>query len=424
MLCSTITCLEAPARAASDYAATSTEWNGLSRLVDEARAAGCPVETSALLDWGELGERDVLWFVYPRSTIDAGKLDRWLQAGGRAVIADDFGAADATLRALGIRRARPPEVPDADRYHHNPALPIARPTLATALGRSTDALVANHPASFESAIPPTFAFGPGAALVVEGRVGRGWFTAIADPSIFINNMLELDGNRAFARALVGGTCRPGQDRIVLYTQTFEARGEPTGAVQSPDEQPARLAQRFNAMLVDADHALASSSANGGTMLVILAAFLALVIAALLAGAFPGRARLHDHFTHARRLYGDGAAAEVEWQPLAGLPWDYGLAVAILRDEVLDRLRLALESPIDFDYAQPRAVAARIRERSGPMAARHATDLLTRLHRLRWRTVDGENAPDERVSRRRFVQLHALAHALFDALDEPPGVKEV
>jgi Domain of unknown function (DUF4350) len=411
------------ARAAGDYAPSSTEWNGLSRLVDVAAGSGCAVEATDRLDWSELGPRDVLWFVYPRAAVEADKLERWLRAGGRVVIADDFGAADPALRALGIRRARAAvEVPDAQRYHHNANLPIARAALPTALGRSTDALVANHPASFESAIPPTFAFQPGAALVVEGSLGRGSFVAISDPSVLINNMLELDGNRAFARALVESTCRKGQDRILLLTQTFATRGEPTGALQSTDEPGSRFSG-FNEMLVSFDRGIAAG-ATDGRALTALAAFLALIAVALVAGAFPSRARLDDHWTHARRLIGTADGAAVDWQPLAGLPWDYGLAAAILRDEVLDRLRLALETPIDFDYALPQSLAAKVRARSGPVAARHAAELWQKLHRLHWRTVDGETAPDERISRRRFERLHALATALFDALDEPPGVKGV
>ncbi|HZS39349.1 MAG TPA: DUF4350 domain-containing protein [Polyangia bacterium] len=418
----------AAARAAGDYSPASTEWNGLSRLVDVAAASGCRVQPTDQLDWSELGAHDVLWFVYPRAAVDAGKLDRWLQAGGRAVVADDFGAADAALRALGIRRSRAAvEVPDAARYHHNANLPIARPALATELGHSTDALVANHPASFESAIPPTFAFTQGAALVVEGNVGRGYFVAIADPSVLINNMLELDGNRAFARALVERTCHSGE-RVVLLTQTFTSRGEPTGAQAIDDsaQPPARYASLFNKMFVDGNHKIAENESRSGFW--VLAGFLALIALALVAGAFPGRSRIDDHWTHARRLIGtsqgaDGTAA-LEWQPLAGLPWDYGLAAAILREEVIDRLRLALEQPIDFDWVLPQSLAARVRAKAGPLAGRHAAELWRALHRIRWRTVDGETAPDERIARRRFVQLHALATAFFDALDEPPGVKEV
>ena len=47
-----------------------------------------------------------------------------------------------------------------------------------------------------------FTLGDGSALVLAGAVGSGRLIAIADSSLFINNMLELDGNRQLARNLL------------------------------------------------------------------------------------------------------------------------------------------------------------------------------------------------------------------------------
>lgn len=409
------------ARAAGDYAPRSTEWNGLSRLIEIAAAAGCPVEPVSELAWDELGPRDVLWFVYPRSPVEPAKLKRWLAGGGRAVVADDFGAAADAFRALDIRRARAAvEVAPSDRYHENPALPIARPVYDTELARSTGALVANHPASFESAFAPTFAFGPGAALVIEEKLGRGYLVAIADPSLFINNMLELEGNGAFAQSLVEHTCASGRDRILLVTQSFTSRGEPPAEL-GPPEAPDEKFARFNGMLTALDAWLRVGGADP-RMLTAVALFFGLVAAALFAGSFAPRQRIDDHWTQARRLVGEGALG---WQPLAGLPWDYGGAVAILREEALDRLRSALGGPVDFDWTMPQQLAEKLRGALGDAeAARTGAELWRLLHRLRWRTVDGETAPDERVSRRQFLRLHALAAPLFSALAERPGPSEV
>src|SRR5262249_54877572 len=134
---------------------------------------------------------------------------------------------------------------EVDRYNKNPQLPIAHARLQTALGRSTPQLVANHPAAFATAMPATFELSPGAALVVEGRVGRGQLVAIADPSVLINNMLEIEGNRAFARELIATTCKPGRDRILLYTQVFRSQGEPAEALAGATEDATGPFAQFN-----------------------------------------------------------------------------------------------------------------------------------------------------------------------------------
>ena len=199
-------------------------------------------------------------------------LRRYLEAGGRAVLADDFGASDAALAALEIRRLRG-ELPSASiattatrrcRSRARRCRPSCRSGIVD--------IVANHPAFFSAATPATYAFSPGAALVVEGRLGKGYFVAIADPSVLINNMLEIDENLAFARALIKRTCKPGE-RIHLVTQSFVARGEPSGEL-APSSGDDRSFLRFNRMLEaidDATHAavdgrtlgIAGHAAGGG-----------------------------------------------------------------------------------------------------------------------------------------------------------------
>jgi hypothetical protein len=183
----------------SDYRPDSPAWNGLSRFVAEAQAQGCAVTSADSLDWKALGPRDVLFFIYPQSPVDPEALGEYLAKGGRLLLADDFGAAAPAFAALQLQRthARLEGVP---RDPAHPELPVARVGLLTALGRSTPRLVTNHPAAFETVLPATYALSPGQALVVEGRVGPGRFVALADPSVLINNMLELEPNGAFARA--------------------------------------------------------------------------------------------------------------------------------------------------------------------------------------------------------------------------------
>ncbi len=369
-----------------DYRLDSREWNGLGRLADEATAAGCTMTATDALDWSTLEARDVVWFVYPRTAVDGAMLRRWLEAGGRAVVADDFGASDAALAALEIRRLRGElSSPSIDRYDGNDALPIARQTLSTELSVGISDLVANHPAFFSAATPATFSFSPGAALVVEGRLGKGYFVAIADPSVLINNMLDIDENLAFARALVKRTCKPGE-RIHVVTQSFVTRGEPSSElIATTSDSPF---SRFNRMLEaidDATHAAVDERTLGA-----LATILSVLAVLLFARAWPTPGRIDGHWTRA-------AAVEIGWRS-----WTRDATATYLRDEVALRLSEALGASV-ADLA-PAELERRVARAHGAEAGALAARLWTRLRR-----------PPLWISARALAAMHASATQLFDLL---------
>jgi len=373
------------AAAGGDYRLDSREWNGLGRLADEAVAAGCTIEATETLDWSALEARDVVWFVYPRTGVDGSRLRRWLEAGGRAVIADDFGAADAALAALDIRRLRG-DLADVDRYDGNAALPVARQTLSTELSVGIPDVVANHPAFFSAATPATYAFSPGAALVVEGRLGKGYFVALSDPSVLINNMLDIDENLAFARALVRRTCKPGE-RIRLVTQSFVARGEPSGELAGATSSDS-LFSRFNRMIEEIDAAM--HSAVDGRTLGLLATLMATLALILFARSWPARGQIDGHWTRA-------ASVESGWRA-----WRRDTTVAYLRDEVALRLSEALGAPITESTAAE--LERRLSRTHGARAGTHAARLWAQLER-----------PPLLLGRRRLERLHDSARELFDLL---------
>jgi hypothetical protein len=370
-----------------DYRLDSREWNGLGRLGDEVNAAGCTITPTDTLDWSTLEARDVVWFVYPRTAVDGGMLRRWLEAGGRAVLADDFGASDAALAALEIRRLRG-ELGNVDRYDGNAALPIARQTLSTELSVGITDIVANHPAFFSAATPATFAFSPGAALVVEGRLGKGYFVAIADPSVLINNMLDIDENMAFARALVRRTCKPGE-RIRLVTQSFVARGEPSGELLGATGGENAFSG-FNRMLEKIDDE--AHAAVDGRTLGALATLMAVLALVLFGRSWPARGHIDGHWTRA-------AAPETGWRA-----WGRDTTATFLRDEVALRLSEALGAPMtDWPPAELRTRLGRV---YGARTAEAAASLWARLRRAPvWR------------GRRQLLRLHDSALALFDLLAE-------
>jgi hypothetical protein len=365
--------LAASAHAAGgDYRLDSHEWNGLSRLADEARAAGCTIEPTEALDWTTLGARDSVWFVYPRTAVDGGKLRRYLEAGGRALLADDYGASDAALAALEIRRLRS-DLDGAERYQDNPALPIAKQTLGTELSAGASSLVANHSAFFSAATPATYSFLPGAALVVEGRLGHGYFVALADPSVLINNMLEIDENLGFARALVKRTCKPGE-RIVLVTQSFVERGEPAGDLG--DEGDSTWV-RFNRMLQLIDDAI-HAAASDGRVLGMLGTLLAAVALLLLSRAWPERQVIDGGWTRAPAPPDGGWQSLVDRYAQPNVPWGWALPAATLRDEALVRLSAALGGTIGtggaIDSWSPAELGRRVAQTAGKLAGARAAEL--------------------------------------------------
>jgi hypothetical protein len=400
--------LTGQAHAAGDYRLDSREWNGLAHLDEEARSLGCPLRADERLDWGALDGHDVLWFVYPRATIDPAKLRRFLEAGGRAVVADDFGASDAALAALQIRRLRG-DLSEAEHYEDNLALPVARLSLATELSVGVPELVANHPAFFSTAVPATYAFAPGAALVVEGRLGKGYFVAIADPSLFINNMLELPDDLDFARALIKRTCRPSEDRIHLFTQSFVSVGEPTGDWAQGDEGSPFA--RFNRMLGNINDA--AQGALEGVLPTLLAIALALNVAWLFWRMWPGKSRVDGQWTRAPSAYETGWQAHLDRYASPASPRNLALPAMVLREEVLARLSEALDNEAVAGMA-PAELSRRLAARHGVVAANAAGELWRRLRKLGWRGAAPVSEPS--VSRRQLEQLAELARQLFDALD--------
>jgi hypothetical protein len=397
--------LEAPSR---DYRPDSPAWNGLSRFVEQAAAQGCAVTPADALDWQRLSARDVLFFVYPQSPVDAAALGEFLVAGGRVLLADDFGAAAPAFEVLQLHRAAA-RLDGVPREPGHPELPVARVKLLTSLGRSTPRLVTNHPAAFETTLPPTYELSPAQALVVEGRVGRGRFVALADPSVLINNMLELEGNAAFARALIAELCTGGSDgdRVHLYTGPFRST---TAPARTP-VQGGTLG-RLNDLLVALNRATEE----------LLRGLFAVPIAVLICGAALllawralSRTRSARHadgrFVRADAGGPRGTLAIVDSLPRGeGGSADHGLALLVLRHEVLRRVTAAL-GPVPSGISDAELV-----RRAGD---RLVPELVRALERFLSAAPPGEPPlPPRTVGRRAFVRALSAARPILHRLD--PG----
>jgi hypothetical protein len=395
--------LETPTR---DYRPDSPGWNGLSRFVEQAASQGCAVTPSDALDWQRLSPRDVLFFVYPQSPVDPTALGEFLVAGGRVLLADDFGAAAPAFEVLQLHRAAA-RLEGVPREPGHPELPVARVKLLTALGRSTPRVVTNHPAAFETTLPATYELSPAQALVVEGRVGRGRFVALADPSVLINNMLELEGNAAFARALIAELCTGGSDgdRVHLFTGPFRSAAPPVRAPM----QGSTLG-RLNELLVALNRA---TEALLRGLFALPSAILVCGAALLLAWRALLRTRTARHadgrFVRADAGGPRGTLAILDALPRGeGTSADHGLALLVLRHEVLRRVTAAL-GPVASGISDA-DLARRTGERLG-------SELAGAVERFLAAAPAREPAlPPRTVGRRAFMRALSAARPILHRLD--------
>ena len=203
------------AGAAADFDPRSESWNGLSGFAAAVgRAPATVLHTVPAVDWARLGSRDALLIVHPTEPVDVAAARRFVQGGGRLVLADDFGRGEGLLREFGLSRVPAPGR-RGEALGGNPVLAVARAAAGHPLMEGVGRLVCNHPAGLEAQgrIVATFA-GTGVHLAVERVLGEGRFLALSDPSVLIDNMRELPGNRRFADNLVRWACR-GRPRCRL-----------------------------------------------------------------------------------------------------------------------------------------------------------------------------------------------------------------
>ncbi len=218
-----ISWIPAAARAqdASDFDPESTEWNGLSELMAIAAEHGHALVTREL-DASTLTPADAVLLIAPREAPLAAPLIALMRDGGRVVVADDYGAGLAILETFHIERRAPRSDADVLRLRGNPELLIAHAAMQHPLTLGVDALVTNHPqvvvhhpddaSERGGPLGPIFEIADGDAVVLAGAVGdephQGRLIVLSDPSVLINNMLEMRGNRRFAENLVEFVARP------------------------------------------------------------------------------------------------------------------------------------------------------------------------------------------------------------------------
>jgi hypothetical protein len=187
--------------------------------------------------------------LHPTRALSSARVSKFLRAGGRVAIIDDFGAGARILEHFGIERIPIPSRPMAT-LRHNADLAIAEPVREPLEGRgeqvhptveNVERLVTNHPTGLRhpkmgQVLKIRGVDEPDVVLALAGELDEvklGKLFAMGDPSALINQMLRYPGNRAFATGLihylapnVGGEARGGETRgrLLVLANDFSETG--------------------------------------------------------------------------------------------------------------------------------------------------------------------------------------------------------
>jgi len=415
--------LAAPAARAeeTDYLPHSTSWNGLSSLDTVARGVGHGIIMLPVLDWGNLPAKASLMIVHPRGALDVKQTRKFLQRGGRLLVADDFGEAAPLLASLGIRRVQGVAVRAKRHHNRNPNLPLARPGTADhPLTAGVAEVLTNHPAYFLSLLPTLLGFDGAQQLLVAGRVGAGRLVALSDPSVLINCMQRFRHNRRLSKNLIKHLAPEGGGPIYLVSGHFRSRGAvPTGPASRAGTTQGFLTE-FNTFLGGMnDFALKE---QGLRVLGIVSG--CLVLLGLMIFLPLPRRDLDGRWIrpHGSPLMNWGPASigrASRWRPRHG----NAFPAAVLREEVEELLGEVLQAPGPVSTIHPRWIVRRTKEAAGDEAARVCSRLLALLRRVPHPGNAMDSQPLHSVSRRELKAMYNLSQTLYTLLgrDSLPAI---
>jgi hypothetical protein len=220
---------------AAPFDLAGSDWEGCAELVRLAKSelGATRVVSTGQIDFHELKPDDGLLLLYPEKGLDVDELSKFMRAGGRVVMLDDFGRGDSLLRHFGMERVASPRKP-AEFLRRNPQLALAEPASAHPVVSEVSRVVTNHPTGLShpdlSPVLKIRAVGePDVVVAVAGAVGQGRLLAVGDPSIVMNSMLRYGGNKSFARGLVRYTVEHDSwgkrgGKLYIASGAFEQKG--------------------------------------------------------------------------------------------------------------------------------------------------------------------------------------------------------
>ncbi len=438
-------CSLSAAAYATDFDPHSAEWNGLGLLQkDIPQRADLQMQTISALDWAQVDEHDVLLVFAPQVAPQGAALDsltRFVDAGGRLIVADDFAQGAAWLAPFGVKLVAEPAralqhyenvdglpmvsiAPDAESEHFAQRWQSrgAKLSLGAFLAHELHApIVLNHPATLRLADGvgdrPVVAWGrfdePGAAWLVETDLGAGRVLALSDPSAWMNAMLErFHDNKQFAANVLRYYCVADRPcRVTLLANAAAITGTFT-----PKHAPQRAGLRagleqMSEALRQLAHLLAGRLVGPALVLMVLL----LLGLPILMRARSGPAIVPPEATPLRQRT---ALMETVLAWLGNLNADYRKPARLLAAHLQRRLRQIGREPLTPEHGDP--VAAMIRQgRVHPQAGPRLRSVLDGVQ-------EAAHLDDSPLSRARFGQLAAdvewaeslLAHTDRTVVDEP------
>lgn len=263
----------------AEYDPYSQAWNGMASFVGLAEGMGFSVDVRDSLEWDTLEARDILFLVFPLQRVDPAKLAAFVQAGGNAVIADDFGDGKEAMQAMGLLRIEVEQARSSRFYEGRMYAPIANARGDHPLSREVGDVVTNHPAVMTRVEGATTIVGlDDGAVVVAGERGFGKYVAVSDPSIFINRMLQFPGNVQLTSNIFNWLDRGNRRarNIVLLRGKREMFGDPPPFIDDAKaDELGRSISAFNDWLYKAREWLLTPAAMK-TLAALLAASLFLL----------------------------------------------------------------------------------------------------------------------------------------------------
>jgi hypothetical protein len=208
----------------SDFSAENPLWNGTEEFATEFKAL--PLSSLDSLPSVTQGTTLMLIPYLELSDADLGKLERYLSVGGRLLLLDDYGFGNEVLERLGLgARFTGTQLLDPLFNYKNKDFPKIIDFAPDSITNGVTSIVFNHATSLKSipsgqviAQSSHFSFldenqngrwdeeEPKGHLPVVAKflVGRGELILVADPSILISSMVNMDDNHQFLENIVQG----------------------------------------------------------------------------------------------------------------------------------------------------------------------------------------------------------------------------
>lgn len=222
---------------AEPFALVGSDWEGCSELVRLARSevGQSHVVVTDKLDLSLLAPEDAVLMLHPEKSVEAVELAKFMHAGGRVLLLDDFGKGDGLLKHFGMERVPLPQSP-AEMLRRNPQLALAEPASPHPVVADVQRVVTNHATGIKhpdlSPVLKVRSSDPREADVpvgVAGAVGKGRLLILSDPSMVMNSMLRYAGNKALAKGIVhyaldDDTWGTRNGRLFIVSGAFTAQG--------------------------------------------------------------------------------------------------------------------------------------------------------------------------------------------------------